>query len=611
MDKFKNTEDQNKTERYKYPIIKKLVNKLCGYSNKAGGRGSLRTQTDFLRSRFPKSFEFTWTELLNPKNWNKLNEGAKKTRLRLTDKMKALVDKFTGGESQSFFKANWQELKFGTPIFTRLKTLANALEDSVKNKTCTREIAHLYTNLLACIVTEDTSDKNYTKFTEFKQEGWKFGKTRFSAARKRQREENFTDLEPAKRGRVCISEDLQKKIVDEWIDNCRPAAKSMVTNPNNRAEKRPMLRLIMPKLHIMLKCPFVRTKVNPEGEVSTRTFENYKPWWIKNPCLSDGLCHYCDERRQKIGQIHRMFKETNPEYEYKDRETNRGWHLDLWQENQPKYPTVEQYLKKFDPMCDHPLREDEEKRKTIDSMLKSLTSLERHFRLARTVLDRNRAISKNFPKTLGKNWVRLTHDAKNPLVIGKGGPGVMTTRQKRNLGICSCVGTMVEYADPDGGKKAKRAFAANLSLNTDKTSYATLQHLYESCKQPAIKKVLEDKKHTRLEVTFDNARNYISQEFVYGCTKTMFKKFPHLRLIRWVPLCTNHGKTNLDRRFSSFTSWVNAFQANAKIGSIEQMEKVLRDGIKGGNIRRQEMGDKPIPTSVKIVKLPLPKPRAP
>ena len=90
---------------------------------------------------------------------------------------------------------------------------------------------------------------------------------------------------------MCISEDLQKKIVDEWIDNCRPAAKSMVTNPNNRADKRPMLRLTMPKLHIMLKCPFVKTKMNPEGEVSTRTFENYKPWWIKNPCQSDGLCH--------------------------------------------------------------------------------------------------------------------------------------------------------------------------------------------------------------------------------------------------------------------------------------------------------------------------------
>ena len=244
-------------------------------------------------------------------------------------------------------------------------------------------------------------------------------------------------------------------------------------------------------------------------------------------------------------------------------------------------------------------------------MLKSLSSLERHFRLARTYLDRNRAISKNFPKALGKNWVRLTHDAKNPLVIGKGGPGTMTTRQKRNLGICSCVGTMVEYADPDGGKKPKRAFAANLSLNTDKTSYATLQHLYESCKQPAIKKVLEDKKYTMLEVTFDNARNYISQEFIYGCTKTMFQKFPHFRLIRWVPLCSNHGKTNLDRRFSSFTSWINAFQANAKIGSVQEMEKVLRDGIKGANIRRQEMGDKAIPTSVKIVKLPLPKPRAP
>ena len=37
----------------------------------------------------------------------------------------------------------------------------------------------------------------------------------------------------------------------------------------------------------------------------------------------------------------------------------------------------------------------------------------------------------------------------------------------------------------------------------------------------------------------------------------------------------------------------------------------MRDGITGSNIRRREMGDSPIPTSVKIVKLPLPKPRAP
>ena len=109
-------------------------------------------------------------------------------------------------------------------------------------------------------------------------------------------------------------------------------------------------------------------------------------------------------------------------------------------------------------------------------------------------------------------------------------------------------------ADLDEGKKPKRAFAANLSMNTDKTFYATLQHLYESCNQPAaIKNVLQNKRHTRLEVTFDNARNYISQEFAYGCTNVRFKKFPNLRLVRWVPLCTNHGKTNLDRRFSSFT----------------------------------------------------------
>ena len=74
--------------------------------------------------------------------------------------------------------------------------------------------------------------------------------------------------------------------------------------------------------------------------------------------------------------------------------------------------------------------------------------------------------------------MRLTHDSKNPLVIGKGGPGEMTEEQKRNLGICSCVGTMLEYSISRG--EVEKLFVANLSLNTDKTAYATLQHLNNS-----------------------------------------------------------------------------------------------------------------------------------
>ena len=170
-------------------------------------------------------------------------------------------------------------------------------------------------------------------------------------------------------------------------------------------------------------------------------------------------------RRALIQSIHYQFKGTDPEYEYKDREKNKGWHLELWQSNSPKYPTVKMLLKKFDPLCDHALRKDKKLRAAIDKNLKDLTSLERHFRLAMAYLKRARGIQNDFNKALGPEWLRITNDAKNPLVIGKGGleEGGMSTAQKRNLGICSCVGTMVEFSDPKGGKAPKRAYVSNLS----------------------------------------------------------------------------------------------------------------------------------------------------
>ena len=200
--------------------------------------------------------------------------------------------------------------------------------------------------------------------------------------------------------------------------------------------------------------------------------------------------------------------------------------------------------------------------------------------------------------------MRLTHDSKNPLVIGKGGPGEMTEEQKRNLGICSCVGTIFEYSISRG--EVEKLFVANLSLNTDKTAYATLQHLYNSLSQSPMKEIIENQKFTKLEVTHDNAPCYISKEFLYGVTKGLFRKYPHLRILRWVPLAPCHGKTDLDRRFSNFTTWINSFELNKRIGSIEQMKIVLTDGITGSNIRRQERGEMPIPTSVNLFKLATP-----
>ena len=185
--------------------------------------------------------------------------------------------------------------------------------------------------------------------------------------------------------------------------------------------------------------------------------------------MKDGLCHHCQKRRNLIQIIHQHFPETNPEIEQK--EDFSSWHLDLWKPNPPKYPKAEVLLKKFDRLHDHDLRNNEEKRKAFDEVAENLNALEQHFRLSQAYLRRARKIEEDFCSVLGKEWVRIIHDSKNPLVIGHGGVhGAETAVQKRNLAICACVGTLIEYADPDGGKPPATAIVSNLSLNKDKNS---------------------------------------------------------------------------------------------------------------------------------------------
>ena len=489
--------------------------------------------------------------------------------------------------------------------------LFNSISDHVKTGKSTRELDHIVTNMLACLLSKNDDPTSKRGLSDFKTEGWKLGKQRYTTARKRLRDETFTNINPAKRGRTEISDELKKKIQDEQILNSRPAAKLIVTNPNRRTEKREGRRLLLPELHVILQSPLVKRDSNPDGLVSFSTFKKYRQWQIKNPSLTDGICHHCSTRRDKISQVHHQFPKTNPDYECKDSDANKGWHLHLWDINQPKY-TAEQLLKKFAPLHDHSLQKSKVKLERFKKVLCDLVGLERHFRLAQVYLKRDRLIAKDFHKGLGSEWVRLTHDAKNPLVIGLGGTdGKMTTEQKRLLGMCACVGLMAEYFDVTGSTKGpKKVFTSNLSLNTDKTANATLQHFWHSLNQSPIKEILLDPRHTKLEISHDNAPTYKCKEFLYGATKIVSDMFPHIRVIRWAPMCPCHGKSDLDRRFTSFTSWINSFQRNKRIGTIDQMLAVLQDGAKVSNIMRREMGDDPIPTSFCKLELKPPKPTA-
>ena len=75
-------------------------------------------------------------------------------------------------------------------------------------------------------------------------------------------------------------------------------------------------------------------------------------------------------------------------------------------------------------------------------------------------------------------------------------------------------------------------------------------------------------------------------------------------------MCPCHGKSDLDRRFSSFTSWINTYQFSNRINSVNEMMKVLQNGAKGSNLQRRELGDEPIPTGFGMLKLKKPTAKA-
>ena len=92
---------------------------------------------------------------------------------------------------------------------------------------------------------------------------------------------------------------------------------------------RPCLRLIVPALQLGLSSKLVKARKNPDGIISLSTFNRYKPSYVKNPAMKDGLCHHCMKRQTVMQVINKYFKETNPEYECKDRDQNKGWHLEV------------------------------------------------------------------------------------------------------------------------------------------------------------------------------------------------------------------------------------------------------------------------------------------
>ena len=146
-----------------------------------------------------------------------------------------------------------------------------------------------------------------------------------------------------------------------------------------------------------------------------------------------------------------------------------------------------------------------------------------------------------------------------PVTIGKGGlHEEETSKQPHNLALVTVHGVMLQYrhlTKPEV-KEAQNAFAMNLCEHATKTSFFTYKHILHALKQPELNSIFSNPRFKRLEFTFDCASTYQSEEMVYNLTKGFAKEILPKRFdsIRFPPQCHCHGKSNLDRRFSSLTT---------------------------------------------------------
>ena len=185
-----------------------------------------------------------------------------------------------------------------------------------------------------------------------------------------------------------------------------------------------------------------------------------------------------------------------------------------------------------------------------------MRKLEHHFRLQKAISIREKKLAKDFPPDLLRIW----SDFMTPVTIGRGGlEGKETDKQPHNLALITVHGLMLQYrhlTEPTT-KKPQYSFSMNLSEHATKRGYFTYQHILHGLKQPEIQKIFNNKRFKRIEFTFDCASTYESEEMIYFLTKGFAVHcFPRkFESVRFSPQCHCHGKSNLDRRFSSLTTW--------------------------------------------------------
>ena len=180
--------------------------------------------------------------------------------------------------------------------------------------------------------------------------------------------------------------------------------------------------------------------------------------------------------------------------------------------------------------------------------------------------------------------IRIVSDDKKPLVGGRGPRE--DDRNPRDRFLVSCNGFMITTLinRKNGIEERENIFYFDINDDKDKTAAGYICLMENFLQDKDTGKYIEKAKV--LEFQFDTVRAQKSKEF-FGYLLTRPKEiYPKLEEITLVPFCPHHGKTDLDRSFSStVTSSVNAF---------ENMLKAIQEGIKHNEKCRLTHGEKPI-----------------
>ena len=118
-----------------------------------------------------------------------------------------------------------------------------------------------------------------------------------------------------------------------------------------------------------------------------------------------------------------------------------------------------------------------------------------------------------------------------------------------------------------------------------------------------------------LEVYFDNAKHFVSEEFYQDVCAEIARQYRHLKRVSAFAFAPLHGKSDCDRHFQKVAMWCKEYARHTVLGERKDVIKAIKKGRDMAN-RKRKLDEKkidvwPIPSTLveptrKKIKLTLP-----